>query len=169
VRRLALLLAVVIPIAFDGVNGKELHCTYRKSKGGVKGDRTSPRKLHPLLVKDIDGNRIDWKLQERIEIGEELPSLGQEGRGSLSILTHIRRKKIYNQIKEEALKIGQEAVPYSFRHRYSKESHAAGFPVNNIAEAMGHTPEVHWQNYARFKPSGTSEMYRNRNKANAVA
>ena len=38
------------------------------------------------------------------------------------------------------------------------------FHVSNIAEAMGHTPEVHWQNYARFKPDATTEMYRNRNK-----
>ena len=153
----------------DGVEGKELHSIYRKSMGGLKGAKTKPRKLEPLLVRDMDGNEIDWKLQERIEIGEELPSLGQDGQGSLYILTHIRRKKIYKQIKEEALKIGQEAVPYSFRHRYAKESHASGFPVNNIAEAMGHTPEVHWQNYARFKPSGTTAMYRNRNKVNAVA
>ena len=58
-------------------------------------------------------------------------------------------------------------MPYSFRHRYSKESHASGFDVANIAEAMGHTPEVHWQNYSRFKPSGTTEMYRNRNKQTA--
>jgi integrase len=82
-------------------------------------------------------------------------------------LTHIRRKKIYKQIKEEALKIGQEAVPYSFRHRYAKESHASGFPINNIAEAMGHTQEVHLQNYGRFKPSGTTDLYSNRNKQTA--
>lgn len=148
----------------DGVNGKELHSIYRKCMGGLKGAKTKPRKLEPLLVRDIDGNEIDWKLQERIEIGEELPPLGEEGQGSLYILTHIKRRKIYQQIKEEALRIGQEAVPYSFRHRYSKESHAAGFDVTNISEAMGHTPEVHWQNYSRFKPSGTTEMYRNRNK-----
>ena len=151
----------------DGVEGKELWSTYRKSMGGLKGAKTKPRKLEPLLVRDMDGNEIDWKLQERIEIGEELPSLGQDGQGSLYILTHIRRNKIYKQIKEEALKIGQEAVPYSFRHRYAKESHASGFPVNNIAEAMGHSPEVHWQNYSRFKPSGTTAMYRNRNKQTA--
>ena len=151
----------------DGVNGKELHSIYRKSMGGLKGAKTKPRKLEPLLVRDIDGNEIDWKLQERIEIGEELPPLGEEGQGSLYILTHLKRRKLYQQIKEEALRIGQEAVPYSFRHRYSKESHAAGFDVTNISEAMGHTPEVHWQNYSRFKPSGTTEMYRNRNRQTA--
>ena len=28
-------------------------------------------------------------------------------------------------------------MPYSFRHRYSKDSHAAGFDLTNISEAMG--------------------------------
>ncbi len=153
----------------EGVDGKELHCTYRKSKGGLKGDRTLPRKLHALNIKDIDGNRIDWKLQERIEIGEQLPPLGKEGDGGLALRTHMKRKyktrkNIYLEIKEEAKKIDQVAVPYSFRHRYAKESHAMGFPVSNIAEAMGHTPEVHWQNYARFKPDATSDLYSKANQ-----
>ena len=74
------------------------------------------------------------------------------------------RKNIYLEIKEEAKKIDQECVPYSFRHRYAKESHAMGFPVSNIAEAMGHTPEVHWQNYARFKPDATSDLYSKANQ-----
>ena len=70
-------------------------------------------------------------LQERFEIGEDLPPLGSDGQGGLALLTHIKRKKLYQQIKEEALRIGQEAVPYSFRHRYSKESHASGFDITN--------------------------------------
>ena len=151
----------------DGVNGKELWSIYRKSKGGLKGDKTEPRRLEALLVRDADGKDIDWKLQERIEIGEQLPPLGKDGDGGLALRTHIKRRKLYQQIKADALKIGQQAVPYSFRHRYAKESHASGFHVSNIAEAMGHTIEVHWQNYSRFKPSGTTEMYRNRNKQTA--
>ena len=135
--------------------------------GGLRGDKTKPRRLEALLVRDADGKEIDWKLQERIEVGEQLPPLGKDGDGGLALRTHIKRRKLYQQIKADALKIGQEAVPYSFRHRYSKESHASGFDVANIAEAMGHTPEVHWQNYSRFKPSGTTEMYRNRNKQTA--
>ena len=87
-----------------------MHCTYRKSKGGLKGDKTKPRKLHPLFIKDIDGNRIDWKLQERLEIGEQLPSLGAEGKGGEAVRTHLKRKyksarkNIYLEIREEAKK-----------------------------------------------------------------
>ena len=148
----------------DGTKGKELWSTYRKSMGGLRGDKTKPRKLAPLFVKDADGNLIDWKLQQRLEIGEELPPLGQEGKGSEAIRTHLRRRKLYQQIKEEARKLDQECVPYSFRHRYAKESHANGAPTPNIAEAMGHTVPVHMQNYARFTPDATTEIYDRINK-----
>ena len=151
----------------DGVNGKELHSIYQKSMGGLRGDKTKPRKLQPLFVKDADRNPIDWKLQERFEIGEDLPPLGSDGQGGLALLTHIKRRKLYQQIKEEASKIGQEAVPYSFRHRYAKESHASGFPIANIAQAMGHTPEVHLQNYSRFAPDKTTDLYAQANKISA--
>ena len=38
-----------------------------------------------------------------------------------------------------------------------------GFPISNIAQAMGHIVEVHMDNYARFAPNSTTEIY---NKAN---
>jgi integrase len=148
----------------DGVNGKELHSIYQKSMGGLRGDKTKPRKLQPLFVKDGDGNPIDWKLQQRIEISEELPPLGSDGQGGLALYTHIKRRKLYQLIKDEASKIGQDAVPYSFRHRYAKASHASGFPIANIAQAMGHTPEVHLQNYSRFAPDKTTDLYTQANK-----
>ncbi len=43
-------------------------------------------------------------------------------------------------------------------------SQAAGLPVANIAEAMGHTIEVHLGSYSRFKPDATGDLYA---KANA--
>ena len=58
-------------------------------------------------------------------------------------------------------------MPYSFRHRYAKESHASGFPIANIAQAMGHTPEVHLQNYSRFAPDKTTDLYAQANKISA--
>ena len=70
----------------------------------------------------------------------------------------------YCLIKDEALLIGQHAVPYSFRHRYSKESHANGNPIANIAASMGHSVEVHLDNYARFAPDGTVDIYAKANQ-----
>ena len=148
----------------EGTAGKELWSIYRKTKGGNKGERTEPRTINPLFVKDIYGKPIKSKLQQRLEIGEKLPPLGQEGAAGMAILTHIKRRSIYKQIKDEALLIGQHAVPYSFRHRYSKESHANGIPIANIAASMGHSVEVHLDNYARFAPDGTVDIYAKANQ-----
>tara|TARA_B100001250_G_scaffold176298_1_gene151513 strand:+ start:48 stop:308 length:261 start_codon:yes stop_codon:yes gene_type:complete len=62
----------------------------------------------------------------------------------LSLLAEISKGNFGT--KKEILK------PYLSRHRFAKQSHAAGIPVSNIAAAMGHTIEVHLENYARFTP-----------------
>ena len=59
--------------------------------------------------------------------------------------------------------IGEVLVPYTFRHHYSKASHAAGIPQTNISAAMSHTTEVHHQSYARFIPDGTADLYAKQN------
>lgn len=142
-----------------GPAGDELWCTYRKSKGGRKGDRTEPRRLYPLLVRDHTGVPIDWHLQERLSIGEERPPLGKSGHGAEALLTYLRRKPVWSSLQEQANHLDEKLVPYTFRHRYAKESHAAGIPIANIAAAMGHTVEVHLQSYARFTPDATADLY----------
>ena len=149
-----------------GIEGKELWTTYQKSKGGKKGNRTLPRKLNPLFIKDLDGNPIDWNLQKRLSIGEKLPPLGQKGKGGEALGTFLKRRKYWKQLKEVVNATKKEVLkPYSFRHRYAKQSHAAGFPIANIASAMGHTVEVHLQNYARFTPDATTDLYAKANQA----
>ena len=44
-----------------------------------------------------------------------------------------------------------------------------GFPVSNIAAAMGHTLEVHLESYARFIPDGIADLYAKRNAAPKAA
>ncbi|WP_236069017.1 hypothetical protein [Prochlorococcus marinus] len=53
------------------------------------------------------------------------------------------------------------------RHRYAKASHAAGLPTANIAQAMGHTIEVHLSSYARFTPDATADLYAQLNAGTA--
>ena len=55
--------------------------------------------------------------------------------------------------------IGEGMVSYTFRHRYAKASHVACIPQTNIAAAMGHTTEVHYQSYARFIPDGAADLH----------
>jgi integrase len=153
----------------EGIEGKELWTTYQKSKGGKKGDRTEPRKLHALFVRDLDGNPLDWSLQKRFAIGEKLPPLGSLGQGGLALGTFLKRRKYWNQLREVVKTTKKESLKaYSFRHRYAKQSHAQGFPVANIAAAMGHTVEVHLQNYARFTPDATTDLYAKSNQVKAA-
>ena len=120
-------------------------------------------------MKDIDGKPINWKLQNRIKINESLPPLGREGMGGLALGTYLKRQKVWQSLKKEAENVGEVLVPYTFRHRYAKQSHAAGFPVSNIASAMGHTIEVHLENYARFTPDATADLYDKANKTAKAA
>ncbi len=143
----------------DGPIGPELWTIYRKSKGGKKGERTEPRRLNPLLVKDSDGTPNDWNLQGRLQIGEQLPPLGQQGNAGDALGTYLKRKAIWQQLRQDADHAGEVLKPYTFRHRYAKASHAAGLPIANIAQAMGHTIEVHLSSYARFTPDATADLY----------
>ncbi|MFL0758936.1 MAG: site-specific integrase [Prochlorococcus sp.] len=143
----------------DGPKGAALWSIYRKSMGGRKGERTEPRKLNALLVKDSDGSYIDWNLQSRLQIGEQLPPLGKPGKAGEAVGTYLKRRAAWTQLKEEAKNQGEVLTAYSFRHRYAKASHALGLPIANIAQAMGHTIEVHLTSYARFTPDATSDLY----------
>lgn len=149
----------------EGIEGKELWSMYQKSKGGRKGDKTEPRRLNPLFLVNAEGKAMDYKLQTRFEFGEALPTLGSnDGEAAMALRTRLRRNKLWNLYRIETQDIGEVLVPYSFRHRYSKASHSEGFPLANICKAMGHSLEVHLQNYSRFIPDGTSEMYDKANK-----
>ena len=141
-----------------GINGKELWCIYRKSMGGTKGQKTEPRQLAPLLIKDGKGF-IDWKLQERIEKGEQLPSLGDSAANGLR--KHLERNKNWQIFKKQA-EIQGESLSLCFR-RFAKEAHTRsvelGLTIKDTSFVMGHTSEVHQQNYARFIPDGISDKF----------
>jgi integrase len=142
-----------------GANGSELWTIYRKSMGGTKGAKTEPRRLHPLLLRDADGTAIDWNLQARLEVGEQLPPLNREGDGGQALNQYLRRREIWKALRDEAEHNGEQLTPYSFRHRYAKQAHAARLAVAEISEAMGHTIEVHLKSYARFKPDKTAANF----------
>ena len=80
-----------------------------------------------------------------------------------ALRTHLRRNNVCNVLCKEKEIIGEVLVLYTFRYRYAKASHAAGIPLINITAAMGNTSEVHHQNYARFIPGGTADLYAKRN------
>lgn len=143
--------------------GRELWSMYRKSKGGSKGQKTEPRRLYPLLVYDIDGP-IEWNLLDRLHAGENLPSLGKEGKASHAVKTYLNRRVTWNAIKEEAQKEHQVLTPYSFRHRFSAEGHARGGVAKVIADGMGHVIDTHLSSYARFASRNMEKAFDDMNK-----
>ena len=78
----------------------------------------------------------------------------------------LKRSDYWNWLKQHVIETvkDEKLKPYCFRHRYAKESHAAGFFMVNIVESMGHILQVHMMNYARFNPDKTSKLYKLRNK-----
>jgi integrase len=143
------------------IRDEALWCMYRKATGG---GRTEPRELHPLLVRGDDGKPLDWRLQQRVATGEELPPLGAPGHAGEAVGTYLKRLKVWADLKADAERSGEALSPYSLRHRYARQSHLAGIPAAQIAAAMGHSLEVHLQSYARFQPGGVGSAY---SKANA--
>ncbi len=146
----------------DGIRGKELWTTYEKSMGGTKGQKTEPRKLAPLFLKDGKGF-IDWNLLERFDNGEELAPVGILGKGSDALRTRLIRNPLWIKFRKQADRQKEVLVPYAFRHRYAKVAHQRSVELNlnikDIAFVMGHTTEVHQQNYARFIPTDTFSKF----------
>lgn len=149
----------------EGASGKELWTIYQKSAGGNKGQKTSPRRLHPLLLRGANGKPIDWELQSRIEAREELPPLQREGDGAQAVNQYLSRRKSWAAFQALATENGEKCTAYSFRHRYAKATHAAGLPVAEICHAMGHTIETHLDDYARFTPDNTERSFAQANAA----
>ena len=54
--------------------------------------RTDPRRLNTLLVKESDSTPIDFNLQGRLQIGEQLPPLEQQGNAGDALGTYLKRK-----------------------------------------------------------------------------
>jgi integrase len=79
------------------------------------------------------------------------------------------RQTPWKALQEEVAAAGGELVPYAFRHRYAKASHAAGLPVASTAAAMGHTVAVNLAAYARFQPDGVAAAHEQANRVPAVA
>ena len=167
-----------------GDNGAELWSGYEKSAGGTRGQRTEARLLLPLPIKQADGTFMDWdkasdestllyEICEALKDGKSitesglLPSLREPGRAGDALSDVLKRQpqlSVWNEIRKEAESEGQQLVPYSLRHRFSREGHERGVEDLTLCSLMGHTPSVHWKNYARFKVRGVPEKVAKANR-----
>ena len=91
----------------------------------------------------------------------------KSGKAAMHLRSKLRWKSSWNSFKKVAEKQKENLTPYEFRHRNAKQSHAMGFPIANISEAMVHSPEVHLDNYSRFKTDNLETIYDKANKLTA--
>jgi len=125
----------------DWANWAELSTIYQKSMGGTKGQKTEPRRLHPLLLRDSDGAVIDWQLQARWQVGEALPPLHRDGDGGQALNQYLRRRKVWLALRDEAKHQGEQLKPYSLRHWYAEGCTRKMFPSPISARQWG-TPST---------------------------
>jgi integrase len=137
---------------------REAHwwCSYEKRSGG---GRTSPRRVHPLPLRDRDGQLQQWNLLIRWQAGLlELPPMGGACVGE-SFNTYLNRQPAWKELKGQLVAQGQRLVPYSFRHSYSLRGHRLGIPTGAIADSMGHSIEVHCRSYTWASTTSTTEAF----------
>jgi integrase len=131
-------------------------CSYEKRSGG---GRTAPRRVHPLPLRDRDGQLQQWNLLIRWQAGLiELPPMGGACAGE-SFNTYLNRQQGWKALKAQLMAEGQRLVPYSFRHSYSLRGHRLGIPTGAIADSMGHSIEVHCRSYAWASATSTTEAF----------
>ena len=120
---------------------KYLFCSYEKRSGG---GITKPRRLEPLPIENTD-----WKLLPLLEAKLiELPKLSAEGNGvAEQIRKYLERRKCWTSLKAKVKARNEELGTYSFRHSYSVRGHKLGIDSGSMADAMGHSLEVHCREY----------------------
>ena len=138
----------------DGSLG--LWCSYEKNCGGTL---TNQRWLEPLPIADIDGNPVQWHLIELLHAGLlELP-LGNDGHPrSLNghyVEQFLKRQPEWKALKQQCEALGEWLRPYSFRDSFSLRGHRQNVEVGAIADAMGHSLQVHCRSY-RWASSETT-------------
>ncbi len=138
----------------DGTLG--LWCTYEKNCGGSLTDQ---RWLEALPILDTDGSPMHWNLVKLIHAGLlELP-LGNDALPRVLnghyVEQFLKRQQEWKDLKATCEKRGEWLRPYSFRDSFSLRGHRQKVEVGAIADAMGHSLEVHCRSY-RWASSDTT-------------
>jgi hypothetical protein len=99
----------------------------------------------------------------------DLPSLTSGNGAADCISTYLQRQPAWRSLKEAMKANAQRAVIYSFRHSYSLRGHRRGIDAGSMAQAMGHSLEVHCRSYPWASVAGTIAAFDRANSAVAIA
>ena len=83
-------------------------------------------------------------------------------------VTYLNRQHAWRSLRETMASNTQRAVPYSFRHSYSLRGHQRGIDAGSMAQAMGHSLEVHCRSYPWASVAGTIAAFQRANAAVAI-
>lgn len=121
-----------------------LWCTY--SKVSSRG-RTEPR---PLRLLPCDSWATEWDLEEKYR-PNRLPPL-QSGHVAEAMGLYMRRRSLWQELRQRYEAEGEKLVLYSCRHAYAHRAHTLCpmLPTKFVAAAMGHSLETHLAAYSRW-------------------
>jgi integrase len=106
------------------------------NRAGVK-EETEPRWLEPVAVNDTTFDLVqNW---DHLSLP---PTVSGKTLGAF-----LRRLAYWQELMKEYQARGEWLRPYSFRDTFSVRAHSFNISDTNIAQAMGHTVEVHHHSY----------------------
>ena len=136
----------------SGVNPEEQHlqirrdrlwCEYRKSTS--RGE-TQPR---PLRLLPCDDWAEGWNLLEKFK-NQPLPPM-RPGYGAEDLGLYMRRRRRWQELRQDYEAAGEKLVLYSARHGYAHRAHLiCELPPKVAAAAMGHSVETHLASYSKW-------------------
>ena len=118
------------------------------SRSGVK-EETEPRWLEAVAV---DGTTFDLVEEwENLQLPETVSGANLGAR--------LRRLPYWKQLVQEFEANGEWLRPYSFRDTFSVRAHDLDISSTNIAQAMGHSVEVHHRSYRTSEWKGVRNAF----------
>ena len=121
------------------------------TKGKTHGSRGIKRTTEPRFLEAVPVAGQDFDLQGRLHRGELTFPVGDDGNpaeiSGVNLGQYLRRLPMWMQLVETKARLGEELVPYCFRHSYSARCTELGIHTDNASAAMGHTAMVHQRVY----------------------
>ena len=125
------------------IRSGRMWCNYRKSTS--RGE-TQPRLLRLLPCDDWAES---WNLLETFK-SQPLPSM-RPGYGAEDMGVYMRRRRRWQELRQDYEAAGEKLVLYSARHGYAHRAHLiCELPPKVAAAAMGHSVETHLASYSKW-------------------
>jgi len=133
------------------------------TKGKTFTSKGAKRTTAPRFLEAIEVNGSDFGLQERIKNGTLEMPVGKKG-GSVTISganlgQRLRELAVWRKLEKERLKIGENLVPYSFRHTYSAKCTEMGIETDDASHTMGHSAAVHQRIYRTATDKSAADAF----------